>query len=149
MEIEDKEQIDGLVKTFFNAFNNRGQHLPQLAQLEAIFTAPALIIKTCGQMQTYTLAEFIAPRQDLLENGRLREFAEWEEEEETKIFGDIAQRICRYAKQGILDGENYAGRGVKSMQFVRTEQGWKISTVLWDDEREGFALPHSLRQSTN
>jgi hypothetical protein len=29
---------------------------------------------------------------------------------------------------------------VKSLQFVRTADGWRISAVAWDDEREGLAI---------
>ena len=36
----------------------------------------------------------------------------------------------------MLDGEPFTGRGAKSVQLVRTSDGWRISAVAWDDERD-------------
>jgi len=33
-----------------------------------------------------------------------------------------------------------AGRGMKTLQFVRTVTGWRISAAAWDDERDGLTL---------
>lgn len=29
---------------------------------------------------------------------------------------------------------------MKSLQFVRTGEGWRISAAAWDDEREGVTI---------
>ncbi len=77
------------------------------------------------------------PRAALLSEGRLQEFAEWELQGHTQVFGHMAQRWLRYAKGGLLDGTTCAGQGCKSLQFVRTAKGWRISAVLWEDEPTG------------
>jgi hypothetical protein len=56
--------------------------------------------------------------------------------ERTDIFGGIAQRFSLYEKSGVQLGRPFLTRGVKSLQFVRTAEGWKIAAVAWDDERE-------------
>jgi hypothetical protein len=33
---------------------------------------------------------------------------------------------------------------MKTIQFVRTADGWRISAAAWDDERDGLSLPDSL-----
>ena len=39
------------------------------------------------------------------------------------------------------DGERHEGAGAKSIQLVRTAAGWRISAIVWDDERPGLTLP--------
>ena len=56
------------------------------------------------------------------------------------MFGDIAQHFGGYAKSGIQDGTPFTGRGMKTMQFVRTSAGWRITAVAWDDERDGLTV---------
>jgi hypothetical protein len=33
-----------------------------------------------------------------------------------------------------LDGRRFEGVGAKTIQFVRTSQGWRITAVAWYDE---------------
>ena len=88
----------------------------------------------------YDVESFIAPRQALLSGGSLVDFQEWELSGRTEVFGDIAQRFCSYAKAGVQDGIPFTARGMKTLQFVRTSAGWRISAAAWDDEREGLAI---------
>ena len=41
----------------------------------------------------------------------------------------------------MLDGVAFSARGVKTLQFVRTADGWRISAVAWEDERPGLPIP--------
>ena len=90
---------------------------------------------------TAGLLEFIAPREKLLNSGSLVDFEEREIRETTRIFGDVAQRFSHYRKSGVLDGTPFETHGMKSLQFVRTQDGWRISSLIWDDEREGLEIP--------
>ena len=58
-----------------------------------------------------------------------------------EVFGDIAHWFGGYAKAGTQEGEPFTGRGMKTIQLVRTADGWRISAAAWDDEREGLTLP--------
>jgi hypothetical protein len=80
------------------------------------------------------LQEFISPREAMLTGGSLVEFHEWETEAKTFVSGVTATRICRYEKEGRLNGEPYAGRGAKSIQMTRTPEGWRILSILWEDD---------------
>ena len=138
----EKSAIDHLVSRFFSAFTNVNGTCVNLDGLTDIFLSGAVIIKTCGEpISLDSLAEFIEPRKKLLNGGELEEFSEEELWERTDIFGGIAQRMCLYRKSGVLSGNRFETKGMKSMQLVNTEAGWKISSVLWDDEREGVAIP--------
>jgi len=132
---DDRAAIADIVRTFFAAFTSGADRLDALRQ---VFLPGAVIVRTCGGEPTvYGVDGFIAPRRQLLAGGTLTGFREWELSGRTEVFGDIAQHFCAYAKEGVQDGTPFSGRGMKTLQFVRTGAGWRISAVAWDDERAG------------
>lgn len=138
---KDADTITGLVRRFFAAFVSGPESAARMADLRAMFLPGALIVRACGsESVAYDVESFIAPRQALLEGGSLVDFAEWPVTGRVEIFGDIAHWFGRYAKNGTLDDEPYTGSGMKSLQLVRTADGWKISAAAWDDERAGLGL---------
>jgi hypothetical protein len=84
--------------------------------------------------------EFIAPRLQLVESGQLTAFTETELSHATDLFGNVGQRLSAYAKSGTQDGAEFAAHGVISTQFIRTPQGWRIASMIWDDERPGLSV---------
>jgi len=133
---DDHAQIDALVRRFYAAFTNRDGAIPTLAALPHYFALDA-VIRQADATGTVTASDvhgFIAPRADLLVHGRLEGFEEHETEDRTDVAGAIAQRWSRYAKRGTLDGVDFAGGGVKAMQFARTRRGWKIASLAWQDD---------------
>jgi GNAT superfamily N-acetyltransferase len=130
----DKSAIDQLVAEFFQLFDNRNGLTPNLEQIYRLFIAQGMIAKCVGNAPEITsLADFIAPRKILLSNGVLTEFSEQEISEDTQIFGNIAQRISHYRKSGLLNGTPFTATGTKSIQFIRMPEGWRMSSVSWDD----------------
>ncbi|MBF9071551.1 nuclear transport factor 2 family protein [Streptacidiphilus fuscans] len=129
-----KPEIDALTAEFFGAFDNRGGRTPDVERLRRLVIPEGVIVCTNPKYGAYTLEEFIEPREKLLSDGRLVEFSEWETSERTEIVDDLATRFCRYRKSGLLDGEPYGGDGTKTLQFVRTPEGWRIASAVWFDE---------------
>ena len=137
----DRAAIEAMVRTFFAAFVSGPDGGDRLDQLAGLFLPRAVIVQACGGEPTvYDLDGFIAPRRALLSSGTLTDFTEWELRGHTEIFGDIAHHFGSYAKAWQQDGESFTGRGMKTLQFVRTSDGWRISAVAWDDERGGLQL---------
>jgi len=135
-EAADRAAIEDIVGVFFAAFTSGTGCAARLDALPELFLPAAVIVKTCGgEPVVYGVDSFIAPRRDLLLGGELTDFREWEVSGRTDLFGDVAQRFCAYAKAGVRDGEPFTGRGHKTIQFVRTGEGWRISAAAWDDER--------------
>ena len=134
LETADRHAIDALAAAFFAAFSNAHGRRADLAALHALCLPQALVVKAIGSHpEACDLAAFIAPRDALLNGGRLRDFSEQEIEARTDLFGNIAQRWCRYRKAGVLDGLAFDAEGWKSLQCVRTPHGWRIAAVIWDD----------------
>ncbi|MEU5951594.1 DUF4440 domain-containing protein [Streptomyces sp. NPDC047525] len=128
-----KSEIDAVTAEFFGAFDNVGGKAADVARIRRLVIPGGVIVMTGPQFTVYTVDEFIEPRQRLLSEGRLVEFSEWETSERTEIEGDIASRFGTYGKSGTLDGEPFEGGGTKTIQFVRTPEGWRIAAFSWYD----------------
>lgn len=130
----DTQEIDRVIAAFFAAFDNRSGAAPGLAALPGLFLPGAIIVKrAAGVAEAMTVDQFIAPRAALLTGGRLVDFHEWETEAETTLADGLALRVSRYRKAGVMDGAAMAGGGRKHTSLVRTEAGWRIASVTWED----------------
>ncbi len=129
-----KAELDQLMGLFFSAFTNTDGP-PRTDRIREVFIPQGTIISQTGDRSVvYDLDSFIAPRQQILTDGTLTEFAEWEVSEQTEIYGSIAHRFSEYRKSGIQNGEPFEGGGHKTIQFVRTPAGWRISSIAWEDD---------------
>jgi len=132
----DKLQLDNIVHCFFNLFNNSNNRPPDWTMLYNICIPEAMITSKTDAVHTaYTLSSFIEPRQKILTDGTLQNFEEREIKKQTEIRGNIAQRFSSYRKRGVLKGQPFEQQGNKLFQFIKTTEGWKISAVLWEDEK--------------
>lgn len=145
--MSDVDEITVLLTTFFAAFVSGDDISSQMAALRAAMLPNALIVKTCGDLTTYDVESFIAPRETILTDGTLTDFREWAAEGRLDIFGDIAQWFGSYRKSGVQGGVSFGGAGMKSAQFVRTADGWRIASAVWDDERDGLTLGDFSQQT--
>jgi len=131
---KDKIAIDQLTGEFFRIFININQQVPNLNLMHSICLADALFIKWSNTTEmVYNIGTFTEPRRLILTDGTMTEFEESETSEETKITGNIAQRISAYEKKGYLNGIFFHGFGHKLFQFIKKGDGWKISSVVWED----------------
>ncbi len=131
----DKYLIDQLTRRFFSIFSNTNGQTPPLDRVSELCLPQALIIRKAGLTEEiYNLETFIAPRKKILSDGTLTEFEEQETEEHTTLSGTIAQRSSVYKKQGVLNHRSFEQTGHKFFQFIKTLQGWKISSVIWQDD---------------
>ncbi|MFI1213504.1 DUF4440 domain-containing protein [Streptomyces sp. NPDC020802] len=128
-----KAEIDGVAAEFFSAFDNRGGKAADVDRVRRLVVPGGVLIKAGPEFTVYTVEEFIEPRQQLLAQGRLVNFNEWETAERTETVGAIASRFSEYRKSGILDSVPFEGGGTKTMQFVLTPDGWRIAAVSWCD----------------
>ena len=131
----DKGALDEISRRFFNAFTNRNGVVPDVDCLYELFVPEANIVKMLGGVPVvYGVRDFIEPRRVILTDGTLADFCEEEVSDSTKIFGNVAQRFSRYKKSWSQGGDRFTGGGAKSIQFIRTSDGWKIFSLAWDDE---------------
>ena len=131
----DKTDIDTITNTFFGAFTNGGGAPANIDALYRLFLPQCVIVGIgAGAAKVYDLAGFVEPRRALLSDGTMTGFREEEISQETAIFGNIARRTSRYRKAWMASGLPQTGSGVKSLEFVRMPEGWKIAALLWEDD---------------
>src|SRR5579884_1837723 len=85
--------IDAVTAEFFGAFDNRGGRLPDVDRLRRLMLPAGVIVVTRPRFMAYTVDEFIEPRRQLLTDGRLVEFSEWETSQRTEDAGNNASRL--------------------------------------------------------
>ena len=134
----DRPEIQSVVDSFFAAFATGPGLAERMAALRSLFVAQAVVTSTCGrEPNVMDVDAFIEPRQALLAGDGLTGFSEWPSGGRIDVFGDIAHWFGGYAKAGVQAGVATEGRGMKSIQLVRTAAGWRITAAAWDDERPG------------
>ena len=134
----DLAAVMDLVRLFVGAFRSGPRVAERMEELRAAMLPQAVVVRTCGGTpQVMTVDTLITPRQQILSDGTLQDFSEQAGLGHVDVYGDIAAWFGEYSKQGVHAGMPANGRGMKSIQCVRTGEGWRISAVAWDDERDG------------
>ena len=64
------------------------------------------------------------------------------------LFGNIAHVWSAYEARRSPGDAEPERRGINSIQLVRTDAGWRIVAMIWDNEREGVEVPDELRQQS-
>ena len=145
-EPETRSELDALTAAFFRAVSFEDGAKPAYASLYSLFIDGGLLIRNSGALpEIATVAQFIEPRQAMVDSGELVRFREAETAAITEVFGNVAHRLSTYEKTGRSGGADIRGRGVISTQFVMTPDGWRISSMAWDDERPGLTIPERYR----
>lgn len=130
-----RARIDELIRDFYAVFDNREGRVPSDAHVTSFFFGSAIITqRQPAGFETCTPAEFAAPRVMLLRSGALVDFHEWETAARTEVEGELASRVSRYRKQGVLQGEPYGGTGTKLFQLACAEGRWRILSLAWADD---------------
>jgi hypothetical protein len=138
----DTDELTTLTEEFLAAVTFPAGGRPTYDRIRDLFVSDGKLIRNSGDApEIETVDEFIAPRQRTVDAGELTEFREAELAAITELFGNVAHRFSTYEKEGVLNGSAFAARGAISTQFIRTPSGWRISSMAWDDERPGLALP--------
>jgi hypothetical protein len=142
MRESDTAAIHGLMGKFLRAVSFEHGQQPSYGDLANLFIPGARLIRNSGASpEISTVEEFVRSRQDAVDSGELTSFEETELRETTELFGNIAHRFSPYAKRGMTRGGPIDVKGAISTQFIRTPEGWRISSMAWDDERPGLELP--------
>ena len=143
---EDRAEIAESMGRFLRAVSFQEGGKPDYGELHELFIDDARLIKNSAEdPEISSVEEFIRPRRQSVDAGELTWFEEVEVTEITEIFGNVAHRLSGYEKRGAMNGERIDARGAISTQFIRTRDGWRMSSMAWDDERPGLALPGRYR----
>jgi hypothetical protein len=143
---DDHAELASLMHEFLRAVSFEAGAHPNYDDLHDLFTETGTLTRTMsGTPETATVSEFIASRWAAVDSGELTSFYERELSDITESFGNVAHRFSTYEKRGTTESGPIAALGAISTQFVRTTAGWRMSAMVWDDERPGLELAPRYR----
>lgn len=124
------EAVSGPMGVGFRAEKDAAIHHPRarLARTEYTGGEPALNI--------FTVEEHRADAEEVL---KAIDFYEVETGHEIFVYGNIAHVVSRYDAYGDAEGKTLLKRGVNLIQLARTAEGWRVYSVIWDDETNEMA----------
>ena len=95
--------------------------------------------------ETFTLSEYAANADRLLST---MDFFEVEIARRVQVFGNIAHVWSAYEARTAPGDAVPERRGINSIQLYRDAPGrWRITNMIWDNERPGIAVAGSLEAS--
>jgi hypothetical protein len=65
------------------------------------------------------------------------DFFEIETARKVNVFGNIAHAWSIYEARRAPDSAELDRRGINSIQLYKDAQGWRIMSMIWDNERDG------------
>ena len=142
----DQVAVEAVLQKFFSVVSFPPGGSPEYEKLAGLFSADGRLIRASAEVPLdLSVSDFIVDRRRAYESGELTSFHEAELSADTEIFGRIAHRLSVYEKRGVLNGAEFRAQGVISAQFIQIRAAWKISSMAWDDEREGLSIAAGLR----
>ena len=91
-------------------------------------------------LEILTIDQFVNVYKTGVETNGITSFYEEEIKGTTDQFGRVAQRMSTY-KTYINTMDSISERGVNSFQLIKTPQGWKVSSIIWDVESPKLKIP--------
>lgn len=116
---------------------------PHYDSIQYAFIPQAQLINYIGDTaQILSISDFERAFKNYIQTTNIHNFQEEEIWGRTDEFGNIAQRISSY-KTYINSTDIVKERGVNSFQLIKTPQGWKVSSIIWDVEKNGLQIPNT------
>lgn len=145
----DVASPEAIVRATYDAISRAPGAPFQWERFRSLFLPEARLIpnteQTGGRFTVHTVDSFVAWIDDAWKRVGIggpqdRGFAESHVAGVTEQFGDVAHVFSTYEKH-IWGDTNVIGRGINSIQLVRKDGRWWISSIAWDEETGGGPVP--------
>ncbi|MFT4153401.1 hypothetical protein [Parafilimonas sp.] len=142
----DEAAIKQAVDNAYKALGFSAGKQPAFDSIQYAFIPQAQLINFIADTaQILPIGDFVKAYKNYVETSKLQSFNEEEIYGKTDQFGHIAQRISSY-KTYINRTDMPAERGVNSFQLIKTKDGWKVSSIIWDIENKDLPIPKAYLQ---
>jgi len=139
--VPDEQAIKKAVDDAYTSICFKKGEQPRYDDIRKAFIPKAQLINfRTDTAQVTNLQQFIYLYRTVIETDSINMFYEKELYGKTEQFGKIASRISTYATY-LNTMDKPAERGVNSFQLIKTPQGWKVSSIIWDVEKKGLEVP--------
>ena len=136
------ETPDDAIQKLYHALTYDHDTMPDWKLLRSLFLEDALLIHAIDTAyQKMDIDEFIERFKKQINSGNLLQFRESEINRKRDSYAGIYHAFSTYsATIESTDGTDTV-RGVNSIQLIRKDGGWFITSILWFDETDKYALP--------
>lgn len=143
--MDNLEALDQLTRDLYAAISFEEGGEPELEKLKRLFLPQGLLINNNSEEYPviWDPEEFIATFRQQIDSGAVISFREREIAGRTELFGTVAHRLSTYeARFRTADGD-FPVRGINSIQYLKTDNSWRVVSILWNDEAEGRPIPEA------
>jgi len=140
--LPDDSAITKAVHDAYSAISFKKGEKPRYNEIKNYFIPQAQLINyRSDTAQVTSIGQFIDPLyKQFIEGNHISMFYEEEIFCRTEQFGRVAHRISTY-KTYLNTMDTVAERGVNSFQLIKTKDGWKVSSIIWDVEKPSLKIP--------
>jgi hypothetical protein len=133
---QDQMKIEELTNSLYSCISFRQGEKPDLARLKSLFIKEGILINNNDDPLIFTIDQFVDAVGYQVSAGSLKSFSEREVAERTEIFGKIAHRFSTYEARFDPDDPETLTVGINSIQFIKVDDSWHVSSLVWNDEAE-------------
>lgn len=137
------QMIDEITESYYKFLNFHQEHFPNINGLEKLFYGTGKLINNNYEKPiNFTVQSYVQAIMKQIEQDNGLYMHQKEISATTEVFGKNAQRISVYEYFDSEDNE-LPKRGVNFIQYILTEEGWKIVSMIWNDEQDGLSIPEA------
>jgi len=139
--VPDDSAITKAVHDAYAAISFKKDEKPKLTEIKNYFIPEAQLINfRTDTAQVTNFNQFVDLYKQFIEGNHISLFYEEELFGRTEQFGRVAHRISTY-KTYLNRMDTIEERGVNSFQLIKTKDGWKVSSIIWDVEKPTLKIP--------
>jgi len=141
---DDGNEIDALIRALYEviSFDEGGE--PDWQRMQTLFSRHAHITRITPDGTDYLdVSGFQELAKETFDLGVYTRFFEIEVLRDERRFGGLAHVLSAYETRHSPSALEPFARGVNSLQLIREDEGWKVLSLFWDEER--LDNPLSLR----
>jgi hypothetical protein len=139
--VPDDSAITKAVHDAYYSISFKEGEKPRFDEIKNYFVPQAQLINFRTDTAQFTnLVQFVDLYKQFLAANDIHLFYEEEAFGRTEQFGRIAHRISTYNTY-LNTRDTLAERGVNSFQLLKTKDGWKVSSIIWDVEKPTLKIP--------
>jgi hypothetical protein len=140
-KVPDERSIDTLLTRLYEVISFEVGGQPDWSAMRALFSLHARITHVTPEGIDYmNFDDFREMASGLLASGVFTSFWEYEVARSVRRFGAIAHVLSAYESKENRSAELPFARGINSLQLIREPDGWKVLSLLWDEERDDNPL---------
>lgn len=137
--------IAEVVRTLYEAISFASEEGPDFDRLTTLFAPGARLVEVKREgTESVDLPTFIERAIALLHTGQITRFQERSVWERIDCFGHMAHVLSTYEARDLPTDVEPLARGINSIQLVRDQEGWRVVSILWQNEGDGDTIPQSF-----